>query len=53
MRVHLHMVRHGQTFFNRYNRLQGWSNATLTESGRADAAKAGIGKLVMVKDLPG
>lgn len=41
MRVHLHMVRHGQTFFNRYNRLQGWSNATLTESGRADAVKAG------------
>lgn len=41
MRVHLHMVRHGQTFFNRYNRLQGWSNATLTESGLADAATAG------------
>lgn len=41
MKLHLHLVRHGQTFFNRYNRLQGWSNAILTESGLADAAKAG------------
>jgi probable phosphoglycerate mutase len=41
MIVHLHLVRHGQTTFNRYNRLQGWSNAPLTDKGLADADKAG------------
>lgn len=41
MILHLHLVRHGQTYFNRYNRLQGWSNSPLTESGLADAAAAG------------
>ena len=41
MIVNLHLVRHGQTYFNRYNRLQGWSNSPLTEAGLADAAKAG------------
>ena len=32
----LHLVRHGQTYFNRGSRLQGWSNSPLTESGVAD-----------------
>jgi broad specificity phosphatase PhoE len=41
MLLHLHLVRHGQTYFNRYNRLQGWSNSPLTESGLVDADKAG------------
>lgn len=41
MLLHLHLVRHGQTYFNRYNRLQGWSNSPLTESGLMDADKAG------------
>ncbi len=41
MIIHLHLVRHGQTFYNRYNKLQGWSNSPLTESGLADADKAG------------
>ncbi|RSX55945.1 phosphoglycerate mutase family protein [Bifidobacterium dolichotidis] len=40
MLIHLHLIRHGQTFFNRYNRLQGWSNSPLTASGMADADKA-------------
>lgn len=40
MLLHLHLVRHGQTFFNRYNRLQGWSNSPLTDTGLADADKA-------------
>ncbi|KFI46779.1 probable phosphoglycerate mutase [Bifidobacterium bohemicum] len=40
MLLHLHLVRHGQTYFNRYNRLQGWSNSPLTDSGLADADKA-------------
>ncbi|RSX53876.1 fructose 2,6-bisphosphatase [Bifidobacterium goeldii] len=41
MILHLHLVRHGQTTFNRYNRLQGWCNAPLTQSGLEDADKAG------------
>lgn len=41
MILHLHTVRHGQTYFNRYNRLQGWSNSPLTQSGLDDATKAG------------
>ncbi|MFT9111920.1 MAG: histidine phosphatase family protein [Bifidobacterium psychraerophilum] len=41
MLLHLHLVRHGQTMFNRYNRLQGWSNSPLTETGMADAERAG------------
>ena len=41
MIIHLHHVRHGQTFFNRYNRLQGWSNSPLTEAGLSDADHAG------------
>lgn len=41
MIVHLHLVRHGQTFFNRYNRLQGWSNSPLTQAGLDDAVHAG------------
>ena len=41
MILHLHLVRHGQTTFNKYNRLQGWCNAPLTASGLADADKAG------------
>ncbi len=40
MLLHLHLVRHGQTYFNRYNRLQGWSNSPLTEAGLADADRA-------------
>ena len=38
--LHLYLVRHGQTLFNRYNRLQGWSNSPLTEKGLKDADKA-------------
>lgn len=41
MMLHLHLVRHGQTFFNRYNRLQGWSNSPLTQAGLDDADHAG------------
>ena len=41
MILHLHLVRHGQTAFNRYNRLQGWCDSPLTDSGLADADKAG------------
>lgn len=40
-RITLYLVRHGQTFFNRYNRMQGWSDSPLTEKGIADAELAG------------
>ncbi|MEN6640372.1 MULTISPECIES: histidine phosphatase family protein [Gardnerella] len=40
MLLHLYLVRHGQTLFNRYNRLQGWSNSPLTEKGLKDADTA-------------
>ena len=40
MLLHLYLVRHGQTLFNRYNRLQGWSNSPLTEKGLKDADRA-------------
>ncbi|AKV55182.1 histidine phosphatase family protein [Bifidobacterium actinocoloniiforme] len=41
MVLHIYAVRHGQTYFNRYNRLQGWSNSPLTPSGLSDAERAG------------
>lgn len=39
--VTVYLVRHGQTYFNRYNRMQGWSDTPLTEKGLEDAHKAG------------
>ncbi len=42
MILHLFLVRHGQTEFNRYNRLQGWSNSPLTDKGMEDARRAGF-----------
>lgn len=41
MTFNLYIVRHGQTYLNKYGRMQGWSNAPLTESGVADAFAAG------------
>jgi len=38
--ITLYVVRHGQTYFNIYNKLQGWSNSPLTEAGMADARDA-------------
>ncbi|MBV0915226.1 histidine phosphatase family protein [Apilactobacillus sp. HBW1] len=35
----LYVVRHGQTYFNVYNRLQGWSDAPLTDKGISGAEK--------------
>ncbi|APS41409.1 Phosphoglycerate mutase family [Weissella jogaejeotgali] len=39
--LHLYVVRHGKTYFNRYNKLQGWGNSPLVESGIKDAYQAG------------
>ncbi|WP_268913381.1 histidine phosphatase family protein [Lentilactobacillus sp. SPB1-3] len=44
----LYMVRHGQTYFNIYNKLQGWSNSPLTEKGIQNAVDTGD-KLANVK----
>ncbi|KRL16868.1 phosphoglycerate mutase family protein [Lentilactobacillus rapi DSM 19907 = JCM 15042] len=35
------MVRHGQTYFNIYNKLQGWSNSPLTDKGMQNAVDTG------------
>ncbi|KIS03643.1 histidine phosphatase family protein [Paucilactobacillus wasatchensis] len=40
-KVNVYVVRHGQTYFNIYNKLQGWSNSPLTDKGIADASSAG------------
>ena len=37
----LYMVRHGQTYFNIYNKLQGWSNSPLTDKGMQNAVDTG------------
>ena len=40
-KLNLYLVRHGQTYFNIYNKLQGWSNSPLTEKGKENAVAAG------------
>ncbi|MFB9768913.1 histidine phosphatase family protein [Lactiplantibacillus modestisalitolerans] len=37
----IYFVRHGQTFFNLYNRMQGWSDSPLTAYGREIATGVG------------
>lgn len=31
--INIYLVRHGQTYLNKYNRIQGIANAPLTEKG--------------------
>lgn len=38
-KLNIYLVRHGQTYYNIYNKLQGWSNSPLTKRGQADAAR--------------
>jgi len=40
-KVNIYVVRHGQTYYNIYNKLQGWSNSPLTDKGIQDANTAG------------
>ena len=40
-KLNIYLVRHGQTYYNIYNKLQGWSNSPLTEKGKQDAKLAG------------
>lgn len=41
MAFNLYIVRHGQTYFNKYERMQGWSNMPLTQQGVADGYATG------------
>ncbi|WP_125706387.1 histidine phosphatase family protein [Lacticaseibacillus daqingensis] len=41
MTVHLYLVRHGETLMNKAQRLQGFSDAPLTDKGTASAARLG------------
>ena len=40
-KLNVYVVRHGQTYYNIYNKLQGWSNSPLTDKGIQDAQAAG------------
>ena len=37
----IYIVRHGQTYINRYNKMQGWCDTPLTEPGIEGAEQAG------------
>lgn len=37
----IYLVRHGQTYINRYDKMQGWCDTPLTEQGIAGAKEAG------------
>lgn len=41
MAITVYFVRHGETYFNRFARLQGWSDTPLTENGEQDAIRVG------------
>ncbi|UDM32329.1 histidine phosphatase family protein [Lentilactobacillus laojiaonis] len=41
MSINLYFVRHGQTYLNKYHRIQGVADTTLTEKGIDDAINAG------------
>lgn len=41
--VTFYFVRHGETWFNRFNRMQGWANAPLTPEGEEDVRRSGRG----------
>ncbi|MBT2654105.1 histidine phosphatase family protein [Bacillus sp. ISL-18] len=37
----LYLIRHGETYLNRYKKMQGWADSPLTEEGKAVAAETG------------
>lgn len=43
MTVTFYFVRHGETYLNRYERMQGWSNAPLTQWGEEGCLASGRG----------
>ncbi|MCQ4086339.1 histidine phosphatase family protein [Saccharibacillus sp. JS10] len=40
-KVNLYLIRHGETYLNRYKRMQGWSDSPLTEEGKLVAVETG------------
>ncbi|WEV71043.1 histidine phosphatase family protein [Lactobacillus sp. ESL0785] len=44
----IYIIRHGQTYINRYNKMQGWCDTPLTDDGIAGADAAGQA----LKDIP-
>lgn len=44
----IYIVRHGKTYINRYNKMQGWCDSPLTEAGIAGAKQAGQ----VLRDIP-
>lgn len=41
--VHFYFIRHGETYFNQYERIQGWSDTPLTDRGREVVRNSGRG----------
>lgn len=39
----IYFMRHGETYFNRYGKMQGWCDMPLTKEGRLDALRSGKG----------
>lgn len=39
--ITLYVIRHGETYLNKYKKMQGWSDAPLTEKGIKEAVKTG------------
>lgn len=48
MKYTVYLIRHGRTWFNNYNKMQGWSDSPLTTEGTAVAEKAAQ----QLKDVP-
>lgn len=40
-KINLYCIRHGETYLNRYKRMQGWADSPLTEEGKLVAIEAG------------
>jgi broad specificity phosphatase PhoE len=47
-KLQLYLMRHGETYLNRYQKMQGWADSPLTEEGKLVAIEAGK-KLAEVK----
>ncbi len=40
--ITVYLVRHGQTWFNHFNKMQGWCDSPLTDNGIKDGTKTGV-----------
>ncbi|WP_180994194.1 histidine phosphatase family protein [Bacillus sp. Marseille-P3661] len=40
-KFNLYLVRHGETYLNKYNKMQGWADSPLTEDGKVIAIQTG------------